>query len=123
MINILYWNVRGIRNDRSRHKLRKLKRLHKFSFVAVAKPKIPLDNLNELAGYLGFNRCCVNLDNNLWLFWEDVFSCDIIMNSGQPITLKIMHNQVSTPIFVTLVYAKCRRRDCSNLWEELMEMN
>lgn len=45
-VNLLIWNIRGVRKKIARPRLKSLKEIHKLSVLALLEPLVPASNLD-----------------------------------------------------------------------------
>lgn len=67
MIKSLFWNIKGVNNCLTLNRLKKLKRLHKFSLLGICEPMIGRFNLNCFRVKLGFQHAIANVKGQIWV--------------------------------------------------------
>lgn len=68
---------------------------------------------------LGFQSCYANCSNKIWIFWSGEYVVEVIEDKEQQMLLHISILSRTTPLFRTVVYAKCDESMREELWEEL----
>lgn len=68
MIKGLYWNIRGV--GTSLRRLRRLIRLHQFSFIALFEPFLSGDRLALVQSQLGYPEVLYAPTNNIMIFYR-----------------------------------------------------
>ncbi|XP_060170400.1 uncharacterized protein LOC132601317 [Lycium barbarum] len=116
-MNIINWNIRGVKSNGASERLDRLVRMHNVSLVILQEPFLPADQLEDYKNIIGFDYAASNKNSKIWFLWKNNLECTIINNSKQEITLKISHN--GQTCWITGVYAKStivRRR---KLWNRI----
>ncbi|XP_075103760.1 uncharacterized protein LOC142178328 [Nicotiana tabacum] len=123
MISTIIWNDRGIRSSGAIERLKKLKQIHKLSFIALLEPfrdNLHIDfYLNYFRIQLSMNQATANINNKIWLFWDQDFTGTLLDQDEQQITIELKHVELGETIHLTIVYAKCKPTLRSPLWENL----
>ncbi|XP_070057376.1 uncharacterized protein [Nicotiana tomentosiformis] len=76
-------------------------------------------NIRRFQMQLGFQHNFFNCNNKIWLFWDDNHVVNILEKSEQQVTCSISYQLGSEPVFLTVIYAKCKAHQRLQLWEEL----
>lgn len=122
-MNWLYWNIRGNANSSSITHLKFLLNQHKVSFLAVAEPMISSVRISETSKAI--NMPCslvINDDTKLWLFWKDWLSVSLISSMNQCITVEVSNLFDGESSIVSMVYAKNKVPDRTDLWSYLNDV-
>ncbi|XP_070015166.1 uncharacterized protein [Nicotiana sylvestris] len=117
MIKSLIWNIRGTRSQGAFDRLSQLKRSEKLVFIALMEPLCQNSTLRSFKRRLGLDFAYANCINKVWIFCEGYLNFSIVEDVSQQVTVKVSIND--DPIFLTLVYAKCKAHLREPLWDNL----
>ncbi|PIN08812.1 hypothetical protein CDL12_18613 [Handroanthus impetiginosus] len=106
MINILFWNVRGIGGKDSQRMLHQVVKEFNVKTLVISEPKVRLD-AKFMTRRLGFTHVAANTNNKLWMFWDFQFQIDVLFASDQLLHVKATSPLLPDPIEISAVYAKC----------------
>lgn len=114
---IFMWNIWGL--GRFRRRLKKLINKYNAIVVAISKPFVGKNMIQQLTTFSKFPNYCCNehMGGKIWLFWHAEVGFDIIFASNQLITSWCTLNNTQT--FVLIIYAKCSQVEYRNLWTQL----
>ena len=104
-MNIISWNIRGIANDPSIRRLRKLIKAKSASVIAILEPKVTVGDIRDFEFKLNCIGSFANLKNNIWLFWKSGVTCSIIHSTDQYISAMLNIGGIDVIIF--FVHASC----------------
>lgn len=110
MFKSLCWNIR-VGNKSSCQQLWYLLNLFKVDVFSIIEPLIPLDSF-VFCKKFKMEKVISNCSNKIWLF-------EILIDHEQFLHCKIVSELLPSPVLMTIVYAKCNRREIMELWEEL----
>ncbi|KAF9622621.1 hypothetical protein IFM89_032520 [Coptis chinensis] len=122
----IYWNIRGIANDKSQNRLSKLINKWEPEIVGIAEPMIyPTDLPISFLQSLGMSSAFYSNPSsdlkrtpNLWLMWKDSISApNMIHFSNQHITVMVDN------VLITIVHTHCLYVQRRLLWLELSTIN
>ncbi|XP_043705534.1 uncharacterized protein LOC122655403 [Telopea speciosissima] len=120
----VYWNIRGLGNDRARAHLRLLVNEIKPDFLCLAEPKIPVERCpSRYFSRIGLHPNVIANRRedgaaNLWFLWrEGLPEPVVILSSSQHMTLQVKIQGVKS--FVSVVHASCLRAVRRDLWCDL----
>ncbi|KAI9201019.1 hypothetical protein LWI28_016717 [Acer negundo] len=126
MINVLFWNYRGIRGEPMRRVLRELCRLHKPALVCIVEPMVDFSSISSgFLSSLGLRLVGMNDRGGLILtIW--VFTC-ASFPEAQTVHCHDQHLTVSLSIgsrvhCYTFVYASTSIVVRRSLWQSLRDM-
>ncbi|OIT37160.1 hypothetical protein A4A49_00689 [Nicotiana attenuata] len=60
-----------------------------------------------------------NINNKIWVFWDQDFSGNVIDQDEQQITVELKHTEAAEPFQISVIYAKCRIALRRPLWDKL----
>lgn len=120
MIKGLYWNIRGV--GTSLRRLRRLIRLHQFSFIALFEPFLSGDRLALVQSQLGYPEVLSAPTNNIFIFYRSGYCVSMDSHTDQLIHVRVSDVHGSLLCFLTFVYAKCSRVERHVLWESLVRL-
>lgn len=76
-----------------------------------------------IAGKLKFKYSFTNYVSTIWIFFaKAAYSCHLLHDSSQQLTIRIHHYLWPLPVNATCLYAKCENRERQDLWDELIEL-
>ncbi|KAF9614628.1 hypothetical protein IFM89_019605 [Coptis chinensis] len=122
----IFWNIRGIANERSQIRLSKLINKWDPDIVSIAETKIqpkhiPINFLHSLGMSTAFYsnpRTDPNRVPNIWLIWKaSLPSLTMVYFSNQHITVEIEN------VLITIVHAHYTAVQRRQLWLELSNIN
>ncbi|XP_016498057.1 uncharacterized protein LOC107816829 [Nicotiana tabacum] len=122
MISTIIWNIRGVESKGAFDRLIKLVNFYKVSFVALLEPFVHSSNLEQYKRKLGFQHTIANCNGKIWCFWDADYTCTVISNYKQQLTLSVQHAMVQDTYWVTIVYAKTKARRKKKLWQKLEQI-
>ncbi|XP_070003117.1 uncharacterized protein LOC142165818 [Nicotiana tabacum] len=96
MMNIIIWNIRGMKSKGATKRLNKLVNIHKADFVALQEPFL---EANQIEGYklkLGFDNATANKNGEIWIIAVYAKSTATKRNSLWS-NLKEIHRSVDGP--------------------------
>ncbi|OIT07835.1 hypothetical protein A4A49_32245 [Nicotiana attenuata] len=68
---------------------------------------------------LSTNQTAANVNNKIWLFWDQDFTGTLLDQDEQQMTIELKHVELGETIQLIVVYAKCRPALRVPLWENL----
>lgn len=94
MINILFWNMRGMGNHPTREKLKAMIQEFKVDIVAITEPMVRELEINSLSAYLGMPGILSNGSSGgkLWILWQLSLQVNLTCSEEQFCTISILHN-------------------------------
>ncbi|KAF6157009.1 hypothetical protein GIB67_039770 [Kingdonia uniflora] len=123
VMQLLYWNYRGIGNPKSKNTLKKLVEECKPSIFPLAEPKVDAYNSNVFK--LGLKEYEVDLicnENggvpNLWISWK--------LGCTKPVVLSSSDQQITVwfeDVMLTFIHANCDIARRRTFWRELEIIN
>nr|XP_027083597.1 uncharacterized protein LOC113705891 [Coffea arabica] len=93
-------------------RLRKLKRMHKISLLALCKPKVGRERLDIIRRKLGFSQAVSNEESRLWVMFDHDFNCYLLAALPQFL--------VWSSFVEVFVHASCVTHDREVLWHQLV---
>lgn len=119
-MNILIWNIRGMRTSLPR--LQQLIREHRLNLVALIEPKHTPSQVHRFDLRLGFSHCYASQSEHIWFFWRDDEFC-LLATQDQDQVIHLTLSSVSLQqIFVlSLVYAKHTASQRQHLWRSICD--
>ena len=123
MINVLFWNCRGIRGEPTRRVLRELCHLHRPALVCIAEPMVDFSSISSsFWSSLGLHLVGMNdrggLIPTIWVFACDSFpEVQIVHCHDQHLTVSLSID--SRVHWYTFVYASTSTVVRRSLWQSL----
>lgn len=117
-MKFMSWNIRGVGNKSSQNQLWYVKNLEKLDVFALLEPLVPLDEFVFLNKFK-MDSVIANLNNKIWLFSSASFSVEVLVDNEQFLHCLVSSSQLPSDILLTVVYAKCSRRERLSLWHDL----
>lgn len=118
-VNIIFWNITGIRSKKVIHRLKQLIDINNTLFTTIMEPMVDKDKIEGYIKFLGYQQCISNDNRKIWCFWNNISQISIINNKEQQISIKIDDGSTNHPIVITAVYAKCSNMERRELWSSL----
>ncbi|XP_059306149.1 uncharacterized protein LOC132057525 [Lycium ferocissimum] len=119
MISILSWNIRSVRTQSAFARLKTLKNQYNLSFIGLQEPIVKAEHLPKYMRSIDMQGCYSNINNKIWLFWNNDYTVSIINDTEQQVTCKVIQTDNGEVFYITTVYAKCRSHLRNQLWEEI----
>ncbi|KAF9622721.1 hypothetical protein IFM89_032901 [Coptis chinensis] len=120
----IFWNIRGIANDKSQNRLSKLINKWDPDIVGIAEPMISPDDLSKsYLQSLGMSSCFFyntspNRVPNIWLFWKTtVATLNMIHCFNQQLTVEI------DGVLLSIIHAHCIYVNRRQLWMDLHQLS
>lgn len=95
-----------------------LNRHHHFVLNALMKTFQQAGQIQSYKRRLNMNKAGANINGKIWFFVKDSVELEVIRDSDQQITLKLILED-NQSIIITLVYAKCNDLDRIDLWNDM----
>lgn len=89
MMNLLAWNIRGIANNPSLRKLKRLLKSNRVGCFAIIEPKISPSSLRDYNYKLTCVYAISNQEGNIWMMWKSNFKCSVMNISSHYISFKL----------------------------------
>ncbi|KAF9603379.1 hypothetical protein IFM89_035624 [Coptis chinensis] len=120
----IFWNIRGIANDKTQNRLSKLINKWDPDIVGIAEPMInPRDISSAYLQSLGMSASFYSNDRqnsapNIWLLWKSTVSTPtLLQQSSQQITVEV------EGCLITVVHAHCIYVQRRHLWNEIKQIS
>ncbi|WMV32840.1 hypothetical protein MTR67_026225 [Solanum verrucosum] len=97
-----------------------LKKMHKFSIIAVLEPFSDSIHVQNFKHQLSMEQAVSNCNGKIWLFWTTDIDCVVLEEDDQQITCEIRHNALHNQFTITFVYAKCKDHLRRPLWDRML---
>ena len=88
---------------------------------ALLEPLVPLDEFKFLNKFK-MDSVVSNCDNKIWLFSSSSYSVNVLVDHEQFIHCDVSSPLLPSDILVTVVYAKCSRRERHDLWSGISDL-
>lgn len=124
MINILCWNIRGVRSKGTMPHLSYLLTNHNIDILVLLEPLVDYTNLEQISKTLRFDNSIHGGDINskIWVLWKNHIAVDQILWHEQHLTCKVKKQGCDIGILCSFIYAKCRRSQRMDLWDSLISI-
>ena len=123
MINILFWNIRGVGNPTSRRRLKRIINKSNVSIVAIQEPMTDSQKINKLVHYLNFSNAVSNCNGKIWILWNHNWNVQLVGDSEQILSLSISTDHLHSKHLFSCVYAKCNYIERRPLWDEIIHLS
>lgn len=121
-MNILIWNIRGMRTSLPR--LQQLLRDHLINLLALIEPKHTPAQVHRFCLRLGFSHCYASQSEHIWFFWRDnEFRMLATQDQEQVIHLTLSSVTQQHSFVLSLVYAKHTATQRQHLWRVLCDFS
>ncbi|PKA63449.1 hypothetical protein AXF42_Ash005344 [Apostasia shenzhenica] len=85
---LLFWNIRGVGNNATIGILKDYILCNHISFTALAEPKTQKTNIQHIGRRLGYDNFLASNSNSFWIFWNQDWTCEVLLDSNQALFLK-----------------------------------
>lgn len=123
MFSALIWKIRGIGNNASKRRLRKLCRLHNFSLLVLIEPFISVQHISDLKYFFPFEDFLALDNNKIWVMWRSGFLGRQLTQSDQFLHMQFKFAGSSDFVYLTWIYAKSTRVERRLLWTDLLSLS
>ncbi|XP_059291461.1 uncharacterized protein LOC132044942 [Lycium ferocissimum] len=122
MMKAFIWNIRSVRTQQAFHRLQMLHRHHKFTFIALMEPFQQARNVEIYKRKIGMNIAGANSKGKIWYFIEANVDVQVLSDTTQQISLKIVLLDQNKSLVITLVYVKCNESKRLQLWDDIYQV-
>ncbi|XP_060194987.1 uncharacterized protein LOC132624185 [Lycium barbarum] len=122
MMKAFIWNIRSVRTQQAFHMLQMLHRHHQFTFVALMEPFQQARNVEVYKRKLGMNIAGANSTGKIWYFIEVNVDVQVLLDTTQQISFKLVLLDQNKSLVITLVYAKCNESERLHLWDDIYQV-
>lgn len=105
MLNMLFWNVRGVSRAPNLKCLRNLIKLYSVQLVAICEPKMALAGIDGTKLKLGMGGCVANMWGSIWIFYQSFFRCLSVGESNQHLTVQLQFQLFPIPVCFSFAHA------------------
>src|SRR5574338_19470 len=98
MANLIFWNVRGIGNDASLARLKRIVKKHSVGLVALLEPFLGPESISSTVLSLGFGGGSANVSGKIWILWSKSISVHPIFDSSQLLSVACTSSYFASPI-------------------------
>lgn len=122
MINILCWNIRGVRSRGTMSHLLYLLNNNRIDILVLLEPLVDCTNLEQITKDLKFDHSIHggSINSKIWVMWREDILVNQIQWHEQHITCHVLKNDSQT--MCSFIYAKCRRYQRMILWDDLISI-
>lgn len=108
MLKAIIWNARGIKNESTKRRLRKLVNLHNLETMVIFEPMTDDSNMASLAGFIQLPNffSSANKGGKVWLFWSENLDIQVVECTNQVYNVKVSFLG-DLACIASLVYVKC----------------
>ena len=114
MMNWLVWNIRGIGGKKSQQQMWYMCRNLKLNLFVILEPMVQLD-VFKYSRMFGMEKVIANCSNKIWIFSDANYEVEVLEDQLQLLHCRISSSQLSCPLLMTFVYAKCTRSEREDL--------
>ncbi|OIT36371.1 hypothetical protein A4A49_01970 [Nicotiana attenuata] len=83
-------------------------RLTRSKAAAVLEPFLDTSHINHYKTQLSMHHETSNINNKIWIFWDQDFTGSVINHDEQQLTVELRHAEAADPFHLTIIYAKCK---------------
>lgn len=120
-MNSMIWNVRGAGSLSTQQQIWYLRNHLKLNLLAIVEPMVQLNEF-LFCNKFRMSKVVSNCVNKIWIFTDDSYELEVLEDKEQYLHCKVSSLQLSCPILVTIVYAKCTRKKRKDLWEDMRRL-
>uniref|UniRef100_A0A0V0H2Z6 Putative ovule protein n=1 Tax=Solanum chacoense TaxID=4108 RepID=A0A0V0H2Z6_SOLCH len=118
----LFGNIRSVMTQKAFDRLIELHYRHHYSYIALLEPFQSPSELETYRRKLGMPNAKVNCAAKIWIFWEEDWEEQDVVDSVQQVTIRFKRRGSNNYFKITAVYARCYALDRLKLWEQLKEI-
>lgn len=96
--------------------------MHKIDIVAIIEAKVEAKKANSYRIKLGFDQIFKDEHGN-WIFLGRDIKASIVTSTGQEISLKVTHPEVSKDFILSIVHGGTTKKKRRDLWEALLAID
>jgi hypothetical protein len=122
MSSFLFWNIRGIGNEASVARLKRIVRKHSVSLIAILEPLVDSGDITKVVLSLGYGGALSNVSGKIWILWSKSFVIQSVFDSSQLLSVVCSSSSFPRPFLFSAVYAKCVRVDRLSLWDDILSL-
>jgi hypothetical protein len=122
MSNFLFWNIRGIGNEASAARLKRIVRKHSIGLVAILEPLVGSGEISKTVLSLGFGGALSNASGKIWILWSKDYAVSPFFDSSQLFSVLCRTPLFPHPFIFSGVYARCDRFERLSLWEDILSL-
>lgn len=121
-MKVLICNIIGIGNKASQQQLWYFNNVVKLDVFVVLEPMVSLDEY-VFKKKFKMDQVVANVSNKIWLFSSASYHVEILLDHEQLLHCKVTSTLLPKPVLLTIVYAKCTRRERIDLWNSIRHMS
>lgn len=99
MMKLIAWNIRGLANNSSFRRLKKLIKKNNVSCFAIFEPKVAKGSVNDYAIKFNCLGSISNHEGNIWLFLKLGIKCSVLHITAQYISMILAVGDIDVIIF------------------------
>nr|XP_009620919.1 uncharacterized protein LOC104112639 [Nicotiana tomentosiformis] len=119
MIKTLIWNIRSVNTQQAFQKVINMQKQHRFCIVALLEPFQKQGFIHYYRTRLGMETALSNINGKIWLFIDATVDWELLIDTDQQITIKVLYQGIGKHIIMTVVYVKCSSLERLELWNNL----
>ncbi|XP_060190553.1 uncharacterized protein LOC132619771 [Lycium barbarum] len=112
----------SVRTQKAFQRIQMLHRHHKFFLVALMKPFQHVRHLQFYRRRLRMSQAGANCNGKIWFFVANNIEVEVLSDSEQHISLKLLFQDTGKTLVTTLVYAKCSEVERLQLWDNIYNL-
>ncbi|XP_042006112.1 uncharacterized protein LOC121754887 [Salvia splendens] len=120
--HFMIWNAQGIANATTQGSFKNMIDMYSVLFAAVLEPQTE-PHPSFFSRRFGLQFRCSNTNGKIWIFSHRDWQVDVIDDSEQVLHVRVTAAIFPTPIFLSVVYAKCSREGRYDLWNKLRDIS
>ncbi|XP_075084929.1 uncharacterized protein LOC142168166 [Nicotiana tabacum] len=96
-----------------------MQKQHGFCIVALLEPFQKQGFIYKYMRRLGMETTLSNINGKICLFIDVVVEWELLIDTAQQLTIKVLHHGIGKNIIMTVVYTKCSSLERLELWDNL----
>ncbi|XP_070047248.1 uncharacterized protein [Nicotiana tomentosiformis] len=92
---------------------------HNFFVIALMEPFQKADHIQRYKRRLNMETAFFKFEWEDMIFFYTVVEWELVMETTQQVTVKVLHHELGQHIMMTFVYAKCSSLERLELWDNL----
>ncbi|XP_059288673.1 uncharacterized protein LOC132042062 [Lycium ferocissimum] len=122
MMKTLVWNFRAVNTHKAFHKVQMLHKHRKFVLISLLEPFQQSRHIDRYKRRLGMNLANHNCNGKIWFFVTDGIEVDVLMDTDQQVTIKMLFQDSGKCMILNIVYAKCDAGERMVMWDNTYQL-
>ncbi|ONK65413.1 uncharacterized protein A4U43_C07F36840 [Asparagus officinalis] len=103
-------------------RLKRLNRIQECQALVIIEPKIQSHRVEKVKRGLKMDKSMANRTGDIWFLCKDFFNINLLVDSGQHLTMEIFCEEWDLAVVISLVHTKCTKKERQELWSSLLQV-